>query len=68
MKNFKLLIVEDDNLVSEALYELLNEHWDIEIANSAPEVNPENLYHVALVDLNLSGKNNEFDGLEVMQN
>ncbi|MCH2534255.1 MAG: sigma-54 dependent transcriptional regulator [Bdellovibrionales bacterium] len=68
MKNFKLLIVEDDNLVSDALYELLNDQWDIEVANSAPEVNPENLYHVALVDLNLSGKNNEFDGLEVMQN
>lgn len=67
MKNFKLLIVEDDNLVSDALYELLNEHWDIEIANSAPQVEPDKLYHAALVDLNLSGKNNEFDGLEVMQ-
>lgn len=67
MKNFKLLIVEDDKMVSEALATVLSDDWDIEVANSAPEVDTQKLYHVALVDLNLSGKSNEYDGLKVMQ-
>lgn len=67
MKNFKLLIVEDDKMVSNALYEVLKDFWEIDIANSAPEIDLEKLYHVALVDLNLSGQQNEFEGLKVMK-
>lgn len=67
MKNFKLLIVEDDTMVSEALKELLKDHWDITTAESLKQVNFEALYHAALVDLNLSGQKDEFDGLSVIE-
>lgn len=65
-KDLSLLIVEDDDLVIQAVRMALPPGWRLSASNTPDDV-PNVPFHAALVDLHLSGHANRTEGLAVIQ-
>ena len=63
----KLLVIEDDDLSAEALRLAVPPHWDVLRATNGIEF-PAQAFHAAFVDLHLSGRFDQSEGLAALKN
>ena len=66
MKEFVLLVVDDDSLVIQSVETALPENWRL-ISTSNPEAPPESAFHAALVDMHFSGNMDNAEGVQVIK-
>src|SRR5262245_32772555 len=66
MKEFVLLVVDDDALVIQSVKLALPEQWRM-MATQNPQDLPERGFHAALVDIHLSGQLDRTEGVEVIR-
>lgn len=63
---FNLLIVDDDPLIHQSLKLILPQHWRPTSARSIDEISTERMYHLAFVDMHLTGDIKVASGLDVI--
>ncbi len=66
MKEFVLLVVDDDSLVIQSVETALPENWRM-ISTSDPQNPPESGYHAALVDMHFAPLPTEAQGVQVIR-
>ncbi|MGE0632045.1 MAG: sigma-54-dependent transcriptional regulator [Pseudobdellovibrionaceae bacterium] len=64
---YHLLVVDDDPLIHEAVRLLLPAHWKMQSTYSLSELNPDEFYHAAAVDMRLDPKSDKAWGLEAIK-
>jgi DNA-binding NtrC family response regulator len=63
MSKFKVLLVDDDELVHDTFRLSLPEHWEL-ISQTSPQVPTTKTFHAAFVDMHLTGNLDHAEGLE----
>src|SRR5258708_39789158 len=66
MKEFVLLVVDDDSLVIQSVETALPENWRL-ISTNSPENPPETGYHAALVDMHFTKNHDHAEGVQVIK-
>lgn len=64
---WKVLIVDDDSLVSDSLALILPDNWALTACHSIDQV-PQDHFHAAFVDMHLTAQTDRADGLYVVKN
>jgi DNA-binding NtrC family response regulator len=67
MKNLTLLAIDDDDLILQSLRIGIPQHWRLVSFNSHTKVPTEGHYHAAFVDMHLTGRVTQAEGLEVIK-
>lgn len=66
MKEFSLLVVDDDSLVIQSVETALPENWRL-VPCQNPQSPPENGYHAALVDMHFTNDHAQAEGVQVIK-
>lgn len=66
MNQWKLLVVDDDPIITQSIKMNLSKYWYMHACDSPNEL-PEAYFDAALVDMHLTGKMNKSEGLEVLK-
>src|SRR4051794_25409024 len=67
MKEFVLLVVDDDSLVIQSVEAAVPENWRL-VSCSDPDSAPNGDYHAALVDMHFSRDHNLAEGIQIIRN
>ncbi len=62
----RLLVIDDDPLVVDTISLCLPDHWDL-VARDRNQLNKDEFFHAALVDVHLTGDLNKTEGFDVMK-
>ena len=62
----RLLVIDDDPLVVDTISLCLPEHWDL-VARDRNQINKDEFFHAALVDVHLTGDLDKTEGFDVMK-
>lgn len=66
MDKFKLLVVDDDDLIIQSLQIALPDNWAL-CAHQSPQNIPKGSFHAAFVDMHLKGDTTQAEGLSVIK-
>jgi DNA-binding NtrC family response regulator len=64
---WKVLIVDDDSLVSDSFSLILPDNWVLTVCHSIDQI-PQEHFHAAFVDMHLTARENGPEGLKVVKN
>ena len=66
-KQFRLLVVDDDNLVIQTMKMALPEQWYLRGVNSIEEIPSDESFDAAFVDMHLTGDITKPEGIKVLE-